>query len=783
MAKNKDYKKINQTTSSKEVSSKEIKVKNPIFPTYIHIILFVITTFIFFAPQLLGNAFFWEDFLEYFYPVQTLAAKEFAKGTIPFWNPYSLAGMPFLADIQVGFFYPFHRLMGLFLNSNGMLPIWLVQFVAIIHFFFAQFNFYTLARYLKISSWGAIIGAITYSFAFPIVLHIIHPMIVYHLTWFPLIFYFFKKSLDNNSIKNGAIAGLIFGFTMLSGHPQVTLYFAFILGIYFVWDIIPKLLKSKSSEFNWKASIAGVLTFVIAVGIFMVQFLPTNELAKHSVRSVTSYEKSSENSLQIKQIATLVQPKIFGYYDADNQTEFAISYFDTYDGKEQPVKNYYYWETALYFGILPLILGILGMLVVKKDNFKWFLITIIIFGVLYALGKYFLLHRIFYYLPFFGTFRNPVRMFTFSMFGLSLFSGFAFDYIAENLKNKKLLNAFLLISGIVVFLLILSQSGVLQSILAVPTEFSSISAKLTTPYLIIAIASLLIGYLYIQNFFKPIIVGALFSIIIFIDLYVSGASFTQSKVNIEKQYEINPQMKKFLKAQPPSSIFRVKTRIYSPSYMAVKRNQGMVDELFMLEGYNPLVLKLATVPFPWEQSLQLENVKYDLKIDSLRGNVSFYERTNQLGPAWIVSKAIYVPEDSTSLFFYEHHNDFAKEVLINTPDIDLTKYQNIDSLNNNSVKLIEYTSNEQKYNVKADKPSIMVFSEIYYPDWKAEIDGKEVPILQANHSFRAIELPAGNHNVIMKYSTNRFTYGAIISLSSILLAIVLLFIYKNEKSN
>jgi hypothetical protein len=570
---------------------------------------------------------------------------------------------------------------------------------------------------------------------------------------------------------------------MLSGHPQVTLYFAFILGIYFVWDIIPKLLKSKSSEFNWKASIAGVLTFVIAVGIFMVQFLPTNELAKHSVRSVTSYEKSSENSLQIKQIATLVQPKIFGYYDADNQTEFAISYFDTYDGKEQPVKNYYYWETALYFGILPLILGILGMLVVKKDNFKWFLITIIIFGVLYALGKYFLLHRIFYYLPFFGTFRNPVRMFTFSMFGLSLFSGFAFDYIAENLKNKKLLNAFLLISGIVVFLLILSQSGVLQSILAVPTEFSSISAKLTTPYLIIAIASLLIGYLYIQNFFKPIIVGALFSIIIFIDLYVSGASFTQSKVNIEKQYEINPQMKKFLKAQPPSSIFRVKTRIYSPSYMAVKRNQGMVDELFMLEGYNPLVLKLATVPFPWEQSLQLENVKYDLKIDSLRGNVSFYERTNQLGPAWIVSKAIYVPEDSTSLFFYEHHNDFAKEVLINTPDIDLTKYQNIDSLNNNSVKLIEYTSNEQKYNVKADKPSIMVFSEIYYPDWKAEIDGKEVPILQANHSFRAIELPAGNHNVIMKYSTNRFTYGAIISLSSILLAIVLLFIYKNEKSN
>jgi hypothetical protein len=781
MSKNKEIKKVNQ-----QITSTQIKVNNPVYPIYLPILIFILTTIIFFLPQLLGSAFFWEDFLEYFYPVQTLAAKEFAKGTIPFWNPYSLSGMPFLADIQVGFFYPFHRLMGLFIDSNGMLPIWIVQFVAILHFFFAQLNFYILARYLKISSWGAIIGAITYSFAFPIVLHIIHPMIVYHLTWFPLIFYFFKKSLDNNSIKNGVIAGLIFGFTMLSGHPQVTLYFALILGIYFVWDILPKLLfkKENSADFNWKALIAGVLTFTIAVGIFMVQFLPTNELAKHSVRAVTSYEKSSENSLQFKQIATLIQPKIFGYYNADNQTDFAISYFDTYDGKEQPVKNYYYWETALYFGILPLILGILGMLVVKKDKFKWFLIAIIIFGFLYALGKYFILHPIFYYLPFFGTFRNPVRMFTFSMFGFSLFSGYAFDFIAENLKNKKLLNNFLIISGSVVFLLLLSQIGVLQSILSIPTEYSTISSQLTTPFLIISIFSLFIGFLYIQNILKPFVVGALFSILIFVDLYISGASYTQSKVNIYQQYQTNDQLKKFLKAQPPSSIFRVKTRIYSPSYMAVKRNQGMVDEIFMLEGYNPLVLKLASVPFPWEQSLQLQNVKYDLKIDSIRGNVSFYERTNQLGPAWIVTKATFVAEDSTSLYFYEHHNDFSQEVLINTPDVDLSKYQTIDSLNNkNYCKLVEYSANEQKYDVSITKPSIMVFSDIYYPEWKAEIDNQETRILQANHSFRAIELPAGHHNVTMKYSTKRFAFGAIISISSILLSIVLLFIFKEKNNN
>jgi hypothetical protein len=756
--------------------------KSWISSPYFAIAVFLLTTMIFFAPQLFGNAYFWEDFLEYIYPTQTLAAKEFAKGMIPFWNPYTLSGMPFLADIQVGFFYPFNRIMGLFLNSNGMLPIWVVQFIAIMHFFIAQINYYIFARYLKISFWGAILGAISYSFAFTIVLHVIHPMIVFHLAWFPLIFYFFKKALDNHSIKNGAIAGLIFGITMLSGHPQVTFYFAFILGIYFLWVIIPLIFKRNSNnQFLNKTLLAGILTFILAVGIFMIQFLPTNELAKYSVRSVTSYEKSSENSLQFKQVFTLIQPKLFGYYEADNQTNYPISLTDEYDGKETPVKNYFYWETAMYFGIFPLVFGLLGIFVAKKDNFKWYLITIIIFGFLYALGKYFPLHKLFYYLPYFGTFRNPVRMFTFSVFGLSLFTGFAFDFISENFKNKIVLKNFLIISGSVLIIALLSQIGILQSIVSVPSEFASISSSMTITPLIITLLLILLGWLYIQKILNVHIAGILFAILLFVDLYSQGASFTQSKNNIEAQYIINPQLKDLLKAQPTKDIFRVKTRIYSPSYMAVKRNQGMIDELYMLEGYNPLVLKLATVPFPWDNSLQLQNVKYDLKIDSLRGSVSFYQRTNMLGPAWLVSSAKYVPDDSCADYFYQNPTDFSKEVLVNQNDINLSKYNSVDSLPLNLIQCIEYTENEQKFNVNSPKPTIMVFSEIYYPEWEATIDGNQVPVILVNHSLRAIEMPVGKHQVVMKYSTKQFNFGAIVSSLSLLSAIILIVAFRKEK--
>ena len=41
----------------------------------------------------------------------------------------------------------------------------------------------------------------------------------------------------------------------------------------------------------------------------------------------------------------------------------------------------------------------------------------------------------------------------------------------------------------------------------------------------------------------------------------------------------------------------------------------------------------------------------------------------------------------------------------------------------------------------------MVFSEIYYPEWQAFVDGEEVPVGRADYVLRAINVPAGKHTV------------------------------------
>jgi len=50
-----------------------------------------------------------------------------------------------------------------------------------------------------------------------------------------------------------------------------------------------------------------------------------------------------------------------------------------------------------------------------------------------------------------------------------------------------------------------------------------------------------------------------------------------------------------------------------------------------------------------------------------------------------------------------------------------------------------------------DGPSLVTFSEAYYPGWKAFLDGNPVPLYRANYDFRAVLLPAGTHRVDFKY--------------------------------
>ncbi|MCX6146505.1 MAG: YfhO family protein [Candidatus Kapabacteria bacterium] len=715
-----------------ESKIKDFKISE--IPIWATISTFAILTIIFFSSQLFGNSFFWEDFVEYVYPVQSYAASESAKlGGVPFWNPNIFAGMPFFADLQVGFFYPFNRLLNLFI-SNGAVPVGALQFIIILHFFIAQISFYFLAKEFKISDMGAIIGSISFGFSMLLVCQAIHPMVVYHLSFFPLVVAFFLKGITRQSFRYASMAGLLLGITLLSGHPQTTLYEGIFLFILYIWKAL-EIYKSKvPMKTIALAKLCGIIPIILAGGIFAIQLLPSLELAKNSQRKEASYKLSTEGSLQFKQIVSTVIPKVFGTVDGENEAN--PSFYLKFDGQFQ---RHLYWETVFYFGIVTLFLGLLGAVFGYKNSNQQFLIFISLFGFLFALGSNGFLYDILYKLPLIGTFRNPARMMFFMIIGFSLLAGFGFDSIFKKENDKGFLLKLLIALAFPTLIAFLGVAGAFNSGFEIPQEIQSIAQESAILSLFFIIVLLVIVYLAQKRILSHTIAGIIFSILAFSDLYINGNKFNSNSKNPAETFVIDTKFKE----------------LFSPKSIKLP-DRNSVNEMY--------------------------NVKYEIAIDSIAKEPRFFERESFMPRAWLVTKAHILNEEQIKESMKSQKFNLKKEVILEkNPNITLSN--KIDSNFSGKVTISDYESNKIVLTSTAKENSVLVMSEIYYPDWKAYIDGKETEVLRADYCFRAIPITAGNHTIELKFESKAYASGKMISIITMLLALGLLFVKDKKNVN
>ena len=99
------------------------------------------------------------------------------------------------------------------------------------------------------------------------------------------------------------------------------------------------------------------------------------------------------------------------------------------------------------------------------------------------------------------------------------------------------------------------------------------------------------------------------------------------------------------------------------------------------------------------------------------------------------------------------------------------------------VKLTAYAPNQLTYEVKSATGGVMVFSEIYYPEWTATVDGKPVEIGRADYVLRALKVDKGQHQVVLTFDpksvkqTETMAYAAYV----VLLLVVLFGLYAEWK--
>lgn len=76
---------------------------------------------------------------------------------------------------------------------------------------------------------------------------------------------------------------------------------------------------------------------------------------------------------------------------------------------------------------------------------------------------------------------------------------------------------------------------------------------------------------------------------------------------------------------------------------------------------------------------------------------------------------------------------------------------------------LHFFNHALRFRTQAAEPSMVVISQAYYPYWAASVDGEPVAMWKANYAFQAIEVPSGDHHVLLRFESRSFTLGLAVS--------------------
>jgi uncharacterized membrane protein YfhO len=63
----------------------------------------------------------------------------------------------------------------------------------------------------------------------------------------------------------------------------------------------------------------------------------------------------------------------------------------------------------------------------------------------------------------------------------------------------------------------------------------------------------------------------------------------------------------------------------------------------------------------------------------------------------------------------------------------------------------------------ARRPALLVLTDSWFPGWKAELDGEEVPVERVDYLIRGVSVPPGTHTVEFSYEPASWRAGWIVS--------------------
>lgn len=479
----------------------------------------------------------------------------------------------------------------------------------------------------------------------------------------------------------------------------------------------------------------------------------------------------------------------------------------------------------VYVGAFVLMLFVLGLFIVKGPM-KWALLAATILSILLSWGRNLMGFTDFFidYVPLYSKFRTVASILVIAEFTIPLLAMMALKEIVEQpslltAKRRWLTVSFLLTGGVALLFALMPgtffpsfiSSQEMQALQTIPAEYQAglmanlrsireaiFTADAWRSFWIIVVGTLLLLLYQARKLRAEYLIGAL-TLLCLVDMWQVNKRYLNDDMFVEKSVREKPIPMTATDKQilhDRSLNYRVlnlasntfnenETSYYHKSiggYHAAKlrRYQDMIDSYIGKEMRNLMSAVSAAQGdmtkvngdsiFP---VLNMLNAKYFI-LPLQGGQTVPVQNPYVYGNAWFVDRISYVNnanEELDKVGKINLRHEAVADAKFQT-QLGQAAVQDKASL----VKLESYAPNHLVYHVSSDKGGVLVFSEIYYPEWTATIDGQKAELGRVNYILRALNVKPGNHKVELDFHPQSVrTTETVAYIGYVLLLFVILF--------
>ena len=701
------------------------------------------------------------DVYAYFYPNVIHARHALAAGGEGLlWNPFQHCGQPFFGTSQTSLLYPVHALF-ILLNPHQAL-----RAVVFVDLLLAGVFAYLLCRTLGVAPIAALAGAVAFELGSSTIrLAAWAPMMIGPYVWLPAAMLACERVLQAPSLRRGALLGVTLAVALLPGYPQ-TVFFAYQL---ILLRVLWELLRRPAHPLALLRAVGAGL----ALGPLLaaVQLVPSAEIARESVRNAAL-------------VLAEINPSGFLTW---SRFRMALVMRDTV---MQP------------FMLLTVLLAALGLVRRSTRSIAFFHLAVALGYFVLQFGPNTPLFDLYMRFPLGRLFRDTNKFSWVTTFCLSVLTGLGVDALVgdahERRGGRRVLAPVLLLLAFAGFYhategRMRSPEWWLAAGVLGPAVLGAAAPGRARWAGIIATAAIVLN---------PILVPARTWEYLLADdvpLFAYREVFADLRARMMPQDRAyfsysSPRGTGFALMQKSASIFRVRSiQDYEPQVsrryaeLFVRMRSGAPMKSVNMMDYSPFGWTPRGINRPLLNLLATRYLLVGIDVDNvakvfdppllLRAEapgVRLYENPQALPRAYWVPAVEVVADQAARLdrLASPAHDPRRVALLDAAPPSGFTGPP--DAAAGGRVEFVTDAAEHVVLRVVAPARGFLVLTDQLYPGWSATVGGVAQAVVRANHAFRAVEVPAGESTVEMRYRPRSVLVGAGISALTALVVLTLL---------